>query len=299
MPRISYWVLAFAIGHCIGCASAPPEPIAIAHRSASGLAPEPMVIAHRGASGLAPEHTLAAYDLAIELGAHTLEQDLQMTRDGVLVILHDETLDRTARGPAENCTGPVHEKTLAELGTCDFGVWFDDRVPGAGARFAGQKIVTLEALIQRYGTRVLYYIETKHPEHAPGVEQALLSMLAIHELLPREGEEPHVIVQSFSSESLRNIHALQPDLPLVQLLEDDLDEPLDDEFGAIAEYAVGIGPPRSQVDSTLMAAARRHGLVVHPYTVNERAEMTRLLDLGVDGLFTDRPDRLVELLRQP
>jgi glycerophosphoryl diester phosphodiesterase len=257
-----------------------------------------MVIAHRGASGLAPEHTLAAYDLAIELGADTIEQDLQVTRDGVLVVLHDETLDRTARGSAQNCTGPVHEKTLAELETCDFGLWFDDRVAGAGARFAGQKIVTLEALIQRYGTRVRYYIETKHPEHAPDVEQALLSMLADHELLPREGEEPRVIVQSFSSESLRSIHALQPDLPLVQLLEGDLDEPLDEEFGVIAEYAVGIGPPRSQVDSALMAAARRNGLIVHPYTVNERAEMIRLLDLGVDGLFTDRPDRLLDLLRE-
>jgi glycerophosphoryl diester phosphodiesterase len=84
----------------------------------------------------------------------------------------------------------------------------------------------------------------------------------------------------------------------VQLLEGDLDDPLDEEFGRIAEYAVGIGPPRRQVDSTLMTAARRHGLIVHPYTVNEPAEMVRLLDLGVDGLFTDRPDRLVELLRE-
>ena len=287
MHRIANGVLVLAIAHCLGCPSAPPP-----------FPPEAMVIAHRGASGLAPEHTLAAYDLAIELGADTIEQDLQLTRDGVLVVLHDETLDRTARGPAENCTGPVHEKTLAELETCDFGLWFDDRVAGAGARFAGQKIVTLEALIQRYGTSVRYYIETKHPEHAPGVERILLSLLADHELLPREGQEPRVIVQSFSSESLRSMASLQPDLPLVQLLEGDLEAPLDEAFGVIAEYAIGIGPPRSQVDSALMAAARRHGLVVHPYTVNEPAEMVRLLDLGVDGLFTDRPDRLLDILRK-
>lgn len=283
MPRISRWVLALAIGHCVGCTSAPPAPL---------------VIAHRGASGLAPEHTLAAYDLAIELGAGTLEQDLQLTRDGVLIVLHDETLDRTARGPAENCTGPVNQKTLAALQTCDFGSWFDDRVPGAGARFADQRIVTLDALFQRYGTRVRYYIETKHPERAPGVEQALLSLLATHALLPREGEESPVIVQSFSAESLRRIRALQPDLPLVQLLEEGLDVSLDEEFGVIAEYAVGIGPERSDVDAAFMAEARRHGLIVHPYTVNEQAEMTRLLDLGVDGLFTDRPDRLIDLLRE-
>ena len=284
MPRVLHWVVTLAIAQFVGCHFAPPKPL---------------IIAHRGASGLAPEHTFAAYDLAIDLGADIIEQDLQVTRDGVLVVLHDETLERTARGPAESCTGLVHEKTLAELETCDFGTWFDEWAPGADARFSGQKIVTLEALFRRYGTRVRYYIETKHPEHTPGVEQALLSLLAEHGLLNRgEGEEPRVFVQSFSSESLRSTHALDPDLPLVQLLEADLDEPFDEEFGLIAEYAVGIGPPRSRVNGTLVAAARRHGLIVHPYTVNEPAEMARLLDLGVDGLFTDRPDRLLELLRE-
>lgn len=283
MPRISRWVLAFAITLCIGCPSAPPEPL---------------VIAHRGASGLAPEHTLAAYDLAIVLGADTIEQDLQLTRDRVLVILHDETLDRTARGLAENCTGRVHEKTLAELETCDFGAWFDEQHSGTDVRFAGQRIVTLDALLERYGKRVRYYIETKHPEQAPGMERALLSLLAAHRLLPMEGEESHVIVQSFSSESLRRVRALQPEIPLVQLLKGERSVPLDAEFGVIAEYAVGIGPDRSQVDAALMAAARRHGLFVHPYTVNEPEEMIRLLELGVDGLFTDRPGRLVELLRE-
>lgn len=73
-------------------------------------------IGHRGAAGLAPEHTFASYDLALELGADYIEQDLRMTRDGVLVVLHDEDLDRTTRGPAQNCTGSVSEKTLAQEG---------------------------------------------------------------------------------------------------------------------------------------------------------------------------------------
>jgi len=283
MLRISTAMLAFASVFCAGCPSGSPEPL---------------VIAHRGASGLAPEHTLAAYDLAIELGADTIEQDLQLTRDGVLVVLHDETLDRTARGPAENCSGPVHEKLLAELEGCDFGAWFDERIPGSDIRFSGQRIVTLDALLQRYGTRVRYYIETKQPERAPGMERALLSLLATHRLLPRRGEKSPVIVQSFSAESLRRVRELEPDLPLVQLLGEDIAMPFDLAFGVIAEYADGIGPERSRVDAALMAAARRHGLFVHPYTVNEPAEMIRLLDLGVDGLFTDRPDRLVELLRE-
>ena len=78
-------------------------------------APRPVGIAHRGASAAAPEHTWAAYELAIEQGADYIEQDLHLTRDGVLVVLHDETLDRTARGPVASCTGPVYRRTLGEL----------------------------------------------------------------------------------------------------------------------------------------------------------------------------------------
>ena len=106
----------------------------------------PIVIAHRGASGLAPEHTVAAYDRAVAIGADYLEQDLQITRDGVLVVLHDDTLDRTARGPVSDCTGPVRARTLAQLENCEFGAWFDERRPGAGERFAGQRILTLDAV---------------------------------------------------------------------------------------------------------------------------------------------------------
>ncbi len=76
-----------------------------------------LTIGHRGASGYAPEHTFPSYDLALRLGADYIEQDLQLTKDGVLVILHDETLDRTARGPKENCTGEVSSKTLAQIKT--------------------------------------------------------------------------------------------------------------------------------------------------------------------------------------
>src|SRR4029078_9787698 len=92
--------------------------------------PQPVLnIGHRGASGYAPEHTIASYDLALALGADYIEQDLQLTKDGVLVVLHDPTLDRTARGEAANCTGLVIEKTLAQVKTCDVGSWFNDAFP--------------------------------------------------------------------------------------------------------------------------------------------------------------------------
>ena len=87
-------------------------------------------IGHRGASGTRPEHTFAAYDRALALGADYIEQDLQVTSDGVLVVLHDGTLNRTVRGPAENCTGAVDTKTLAQIKTCSAGEWFGARVGG-------------------------------------------------------------------------------------------------------------------------------------------------------------------------
>ena len=107
--------------------------LATAHTTSA--AADPVVnIGHRGASGYAPEHTLAAYDLALGLGADYIEQDLQITSDGVLVVLHDATLDRTARGAAENCTGLVSTKTLAQIKTCDVGRWFNDANPSSPGR---------------------------------------------------------------------------------------------------------------------------------------------------------------------
>jgi glycerophosphoryl diester phosphodiesterase len=115
-------------------------------------------------------------------------------------------------------------------------------------------------------------------------------------LMPSQGGRASgVILQSHSAESLRSLRALQPDVPL---LGGQLGGSLDEKFGAIAEYANGIGHPRSRVNSVLMATARRHGLFVHPRTVNESREILRLLELGVEGLFTDRPDRFLELIRK-
>ena len=269
-----------------------------------GCANEPSfdVIAHRGASGYAPEHTIAAYDLALEMGADFIEQDLQMTRDGVLVVLHDDTLDRTARGPADDCTGVVREKSYAQLQRCDVSSWWEEDVGARAAaatavNVAVERIPTLDAVLTRYGETARYYIETKQPEEAPGMEEALLRTLADHDLLPASGADRRVLVQSFSRASLEKIHALEPEVPLIQLIgEDEMPEELDAGLGVIAGYAVGVGPSWHDVTPELVAAAHRHGLLVHPYTVNEDADMGRLIGLGVDGIFTNYPDRLVGVL---
>src|SRR5678815_84753 len=132
--------------------------------TAAATPPPVLNIGHRGASGYAPEHTIESYDLALKLGADYIEQDLQLTSDGVLVCLHDTTLDRTARGPVENCTGPVSAKTLAQVKTCDVGSWFNDANPDrARPEYVGLQVPTLEEVFKRYRRRANYYIETKAP----------------------------------------------------------------------------------------------------------------------------------------
>jgi len=264
--------------------------------SASGDA-VPLIIAHRGASGHAPEHTLPAYDLAVEMGAHVLEPDLQMTRDGVLIAFHDATLDRTARGPAEFCTGPVRERTLAEIRQCDVGSWFNERFPErADPAFEGLQVVTLDELFLRYGDRVRWYPETKQPEDNPGMEEALVELLHRHGLRDAAVERGQVLIQSFDPESLQRLRALDPALPLVQLLPRQalVDRTAAEVLEAVSAYAQGVGPNHTLVDAGFMEAARANGLFVHPWTVNDAGIMDRLLDLDVDGIFTDFPDLLAE-----
>src|SRR5262245_2273313 len=168
MRTLSAFFIAYLTGACAKQAIIPvPRPAAT-----------PLIIGHRGASGYAPEHTFPSYDLALELGADYIEPDLQMTSDGVLVAMHDPTLDRTARGDSADCRGKVIDKTAAQIARCDVGTWFNQAHPEAARdSYAGARIPTLEEMFQRYGRRARYYIETKNPEEAPGMEEKLIALL--------------------------------------------------------------------------------------------------------------------------
>ncbi|MEZ5170635.1 MAG: glycerophosphodiester phosphodiesterase [Acidimicrobiia bacterium] len=254
----------------------------------------PVVIAHRGASHDAPEHTFAAYDLALEQGADYIEQDLQLTADGILVVLHDDTLDRTARGPADSCTGTVSAKTLDQLLECDMGSWFNETYPElAEPDYVGLTIPTMEEILDRYGSDTRYYIETKTSGAEPAMEESLVDLLGESGLLDDVSDTQQVIIQSFSPDSLRSVHTLVPDIPLVQLRVPGSPPPDEAALDDIAGYAAGIGPAFADADAALVEAAHRRCLVVHPWTVDDPAEMVQLLDLGVDGMFTNMPEVLV------
>jgi glycerophosphoryl diester phosphodiesterase len=269
-----------------------------ASRSAASVDDAPILaIGHRGASGYAPEHTIASYDLALQLGADYIEQDLQLTKDGVLVVLHDPTLNRTARGAAENCTGLVIEKTLAQIKSCDVGSWFNAAFPQyARAEYVGLKVPTLEEVFQRYRHSANYYIETKNPEDAPRMEEKLLELLAAYQLRDPAVRRNQVLIQSFSDASLRKIHGLDPALPLIQLFSNIGSANIRATLDQVKTYAVGIGPSGASVDAALVSAAHARCLDVHPYTINETSQMAALIAAGVDGMFTNFPDRLTALL---
>ena len=264
-------------------------------------------VGHRGTAGLAPEHTMASYDLALENGADYIEQDLRMTSDGVLVVLHDEDLDRTTRGPAENCTGPVGEKTLEQVKTCDVGSFFNERYPDfARDAYEGLKIPTLEEVFRRYGTETNYYIETRSAEAPPGnpgidassgMEEELLRLMDEYGLSEPAAGSWRVLIQSFVPASLQEIHAEDPSLPLVQLYSDEeTGGAIRADLATAGEYAVGVGPSMDDVDRGLVEAAHAECLAVHPYTLLEEPDMREMIDLGVDGMFTDFPNRLEGVL---
>jgi glycerophosphoryl diester phosphodiesterase len=220
-----------------------------------------------------------------------------MTRDGVLVALHDDTLDRTARGEGKDCAGPVISRTLEQIKICDVGSWFNVAYPQyAKDEYAGLRICTLEEVFQRYGSGANYYIETKNPEAAPGMEEELLRLMEEYGLRGPAASGWQVLIQSFSPASLQKIHALDPSLPLIQLYDEEGSEAIRASLDTARAYAVGVGPYKGDVDTQLVEAAHARCLHVHPYTVNEEQEMEALIEVGVGGMFTNFPDRLANTL---
>jgi len=252
-------------------------------------------VAHRGASGYAPEHTLLSYELGEAMKGDYIEIDLQMTKDGELIAMHDETLDRTTNG-----TGLVKDYTLEEIKQLDAGSWFNEKYPSyAKEEYAGLKVPTLEEIFQKFGSGERYYIETKSPEVYPGMEEKLLKILKEYKLTGTNVPSSKVLIQSFSPESLKKVHALNPDIPLVQLLwYDETAAITDNELEEYKKYSIGLGMNFDKIDEAYVQRVREHNLLIHPYTVNQKEDMRKLLDWGVTGMFTNFPDRLQEVLRE-
>jgi glycerophosphoryl diester phosphodiesterase len=272
------------------------------------------LVAHRGASAYAPEHTLAAYALALEQGADFVEQDLAVTKDGVLVCIHDLTLERTTNvedifpnrstedrsGPAPAKRWLVHDFTVAELKQLDAGWWFNPK-------FAGTKIPTFQEAVDLLKGKSGMYPELKDPEFYRGrgvkPEDLLAAMLKKNGLIS-DAKTP-VIIQSFDADTVKALAKTLPQVPRVFLVGPESRSAVDtqDKVRAIATWATGLGPNRVLVEQipALVTWAHAAKMTVTPWTFRERdpakypalrAEMARFLyTLGVDALFTDNPDQ--------
>ena len=312
MKRPVRTVLLAALALCVGCSLESTEQADLSAESVGAL-----LVAHRGASAYAPEHTMAAYQLALEQGADFIEPDLQLTQDGVLIALHDLTLDRTTnarevfpdRFREELVRGETvrrwyaNDFTLEEIRQLDAGSWF-------GEGFEGVQVPTLSEVIELASGQAGIFPETKAPEvygdRGYNMEQLLLDELERYGLHRRNADpSTPVVIQSFSAESLKILrHDLASDLPLTFLVSGPAaDEWLTAEgLAEISGFATGIGPTRNLLlehpDAVDLAHAA--GLTVIPWTFAARGpdgsasaieEMAHFLfELGVDGLFTNNPD---------
>ncbi|WIG30043.1 glycerophosphodiester phosphodiesterase [Bacillus toyonensis] len=244
-------------------------------------------IAHRGASAYAPEHTIAAYKLGQQLKGDYIEIDLQMTKDGHLLAMHDETVNRTTNGK-----GLVKEHTLEEMKQLNVGSFFNEKYPNlAKKEFENAKVPKLKEIIEMFGHNANYYIETKSPDEYPGMEEKLLEIIKYYQISDK------VIIQSFSEESLQKIHSLHANIPLVQLLSYQKSVQLNElEIEKYKTYCIGLGMNYKYIDSAYVKKIKKHGLEVHPFTVDNEKDMKKLLSWGVDGMFTNYPDRLHSIL---
>jgi len=246
----------------------------------------PLGIAHRGSRELWPENTMVAFQGAVDLGYRHLETDLHVTSDGVLVTHHDHTVDRTTDG-----TGRVSDYSVAELHTLDAAATFqrDGEYPNRGA---GVTVPTLEELLSSFPD-VVVTVDLK--------EKHLEPLLAL--LLSRHGWWDRVIVGSFSDRRLRRFRRETGGRVATSAGPAETARFLAwaraGRVPTIAADALQVPPSARRltvVDRTTVAAAHAAMKQVHVWTVNEPAEMHRLFDLGVDGIITDRPDLLNDVI---
>jgi glycerophosphoryl diester phosphodiesterase len=231
-----------------------------------------IICAHRGASGRAPENTLAAIRLAMAMGAEMCELDVQQTADDHLVVMHDDTLDRTTNGK-----GNLWEMTLAELQQFDAGSWYH-------RRFAGEKLPTLEQVLALVRGRMALNLEVKIHGHECNVAQL------VADAIRREKFASACIVTSFDWRVIDEIKSLAPELKAGYIFGRREFQP--EVFNGSVEY---LSSHYSLVHAAFLARAHAAGKKVLVWTVNYKWLMRRLLKLGVDGIITNYPDRLREV----
>ena len=229
-----------------------------------------MIIAHRGASEYAPENTFAAFDLAVQMGVRHIELDVHETADGQAVVIHDNTLDRTTNG-----SGPVSNRSLADLKALDAGSWFHPR-------FANERIPAFAEILERFGRRVHLHVEIKG-----GRERFCARVI---EAVRAHGAERHVTITSFKAADLVEVRRDAPDISTGWLVREVSDE--------IVETARRMGveqlcPNARTMKADVVIRLHKEGFTVRAYGVNTDDLMRAVVLSGADGMTVNFPDKLV------
>lgn len=247
-----------------------------------------LVIAHRGASAYAPENTFAAIDLADEMGFAWVENDVQRTKDGELIVVHDDSLARTTdveqRFPGR-APWKIKDFTAAEIATLDAGSWF-------GAQWADARVPTLKQYLNRVednGQKLL--LEIKKPEVYPGIEKDTLRVLGEEGWLDCLHVRQKLVIQSFSADSVKAVRGQRRDITTGFL-----GTPAVADLPSYAAFTDQINPTHTSITADYVAAVHAlkgvHGkrLRVNTWTVNDAAAAARVDGFGVDGIITNKPD---------
>ena len=233
----------------------------------------PILFAHRGASAHAPENTLAAFDLALRHEADAFELDAKLSADGQVVVIHDQTVERTTDGQ-----GDVRYMTLAALQELDAGSFFD-------IAFHGERIPTLAQVFETFGHKTYINVElTNYASPDDDLPDRVVALVKHHRL------EKRILFSSFNPRALLKARRLIPEVPVGLLA-------LPGRRGWWARSWLGrvvvpydaLHPESADVTAGLVASAHHRGHRVNVWTVNQPEDMQRLFALGVDGIFTDDP----------
>lgn len=235
----------------------------------------PLIIAHRGASGHAPENTMTAFRQAVDLGADGLELDVTMSRDRRVVVIHDDTLDRTTTGK-----GLVHETEWRALHTLDAGRWF-------APEFAGERIPLLQEVLELVSPALYLNVEIKSGP------LALETLAAVVDLLQRHRSRANTCITSFDEAVIRSCLQHDPDMTCGLIFEaDNLHRAFSGPWRLLSSHY-------PLITDAFMEQSKTEHRSVFTWTVNSVDVMQRMVSAGVDGIITNFPDRLAAMLNPP
>lgn len=232
-------------------------------------------VAHRGATGYAPENTNAAFDLAVEMNADYIEIDVQRSKDGELILIHDTTVNRTTDG-----TGKVGDLTLEQLRNLDAGSW-------KGDQYAGEQIPTFDEILDRYYGEIGILIELKAPELYPGIEEQIAEELIERNLDKLQNE--NIIIQSFNFNSMKKMNQLLPNVP-IGIITSNRGDTTAEALQEFSTYADWFNPNYGIVTEELVNQVHDLDMQIGPWTVRSQEAADFLFEMDVDAIISDYPD---------